>query len=138
MRRDRANSYRTLIKKLTVKLQYAQLRRVGYMSKSVDAGTPKSVKKDPGKCLTFSLSLISSIRERYLPPTRNSAREKAGEKTLHQFKLGKISPIRRAIPRNFKEHHRNRFIRSKTSTRSLFRRHNSSNSIDFLETTIVK
>ena len=82
VRRDRAKAYRT-IKTLTVKLQHAQLatrrvqkryERVQKKLKSVDAGTPKSKSRkimESGhkgrvhKCLTFSLSLVSSIRERY-------------------------------------------------------------------------
>ena len=72
------------------------------MLKSVDAVMPKSKSRkilESGhkgrihKCLTFSLNLVSSIRERYLPPTGNSAREKASEKTLQQFILEKMSPI---------------------------------------------
>ena len=77
------------------------------MSKSVDAVMPKSVKKYTGKWsqrkntqVPHFFTELSSIRERYLPPTGNSAREKASEKTLQQFILEKMSPIEayRAIP----------------------------------------
>ena len=111
MRRDRAKSYRTIIKKLTVKLPHAQLRRARKSPYNVEERRRRDakvkVKKDPGKWpqrkntqVSHFFTELSKQHPIKIPPTGNSAREKAGEKTLQQFILEIFLPIETRRPRD--------------------------------------